>query len=295
MNRQSALTRLSDVAVNDVFPLARYLVRRTRQVADDLARRTLGPDFEERTARIRARYDAMGGDPFGLDPDFTKYASMGIGRVSSALLSHDRSRWCTTCPRARAPHLESLRAASDRRIDHRHGHADGRRPSAGRTRDGRKVGANPAVHLDALQSHRSGRRRAGELRSAARARRTHPRVSRGNTRHLEAVHSALPARGLRTGFHAARHRNEISDRAGGGHRRGRAVHQRRQPRLARQGARRAGFADRSADSRARRDVPPSRRSITCTSASRCTSKEIRTTTIPSSRRRRGSSDRRFRA
>jgi len=76
MNRQNALLRLSDVAVKDVFPLARYVVKRTRQVVDDLALRALGPDFEERAARIRARYEAMGGDPFGLDPDFTKYASM---------------------------------------------------------------------------------------------------------------------------------------------------------------------------------------------------------------------------
>jgi 1-acyl-sn-glycerol-3-phosphate acyltransferase len=76
MNRQNALARISDVAVNDVFPLARHLIRRTRKVVDDLALRALGPDFEERAARVRARYEAMGGDPFGFDPDFTKYAAM---------------------------------------------------------------------------------------------------------------------------------------------------------------------------------------------------------------------------
>jgi 1-acyl-sn-glycerol-3-phosphate acyltransferase len=77
MSRQTALTRLSDVAVNEVMPLARRFLRRTRQVADDLAVRALGSDFEERAARVRARYDRMGGDPFGLDPTFTKYVSMG--------------------------------------------------------------------------------------------------------------------------------------------------------------------------------------------------------------------------
>src|SRR5215471_4231879 len=77
MNRQSALVRLSDVAVNDVLPFARRLARQTRRVVDELAIRTLGPDFEERVERVRARYDAMGGDPFGLDLDFTKYVSIG--------------------------------------------------------------------------------------------------------------------------------------------------------------------------------------------------------------------------
>ena len=76
MNRQSALIRLSDVAVKDVFPLARKLMRQTRRVVDELAVRTLGPDFEERVARVTARYDNMGGDPFGLDVEFTKYVSM---------------------------------------------------------------------------------------------------------------------------------------------------------------------------------------------------------------------------
>jgi 1-acyl-sn-glycerol-3-phosphate acyltransferase len=76
MNRQSALVRLSDVAVNDVLPFARRLARQTRRVVDQLAVRTLGTDFEERVEFARARYDAMGGDPFGLDVDFTKYVAM---------------------------------------------------------------------------------------------------------------------------------------------------------------------------------------------------------------------------
>ena len=59
MNRQTALTRLADVAVNDVFPLARQVIARTRRVVDDLALRTFGPDFEERCARVRDRYEMM--------------------------------------------------------------------------------------------------------------------------------------------------------------------------------------------------------------------------------------------
>ncbi|HVU05456.1 MAG TPA: lysophospholipid acyltransferase family protein [Polyangiaceae bacterium] len=76
MRQKSALVRLSDVALNDVMPFARRIVQKTRQVVDDLALRALGPDFEERSARVRSRYDDMGGDPFGLDLDFTKYPAM---------------------------------------------------------------------------------------------------------------------------------------------------------------------------------------------------------------------------
>src|SRR5690242_15011954 len=76
MNRQSALVRLSDVAVNDVLPFARRLARQTRRVVDQLAVRALGTDFEERVESARARYAAMGGDPFGLDVEFTKYVAM---------------------------------------------------------------------------------------------------------------------------------------------------------------------------------------------------------------------------
>lgn len=76
MNRQSALVQISNVAARDVFPFARKLWKQTRRVVDGLALRSLGPDFEERVERVRARYDKMGGDPFGLDPDFTAYVAV---------------------------------------------------------------------------------------------------------------------------------------------------------------------------------------------------------------------------
>jgi 1-acyl-sn-glycerol-3-phosphate acyltransferase len=56
--------------------LARRLVGGVKSIADGLAMRTFGPDFEERCARVRERYEQIGGDPFGLDPDFSKYTSM---------------------------------------------------------------------------------------------------------------------------------------------------------------------------------------------------------------------------
>jgi 1-acyl-sn-glycerol-3-phosphate acyltransferase len=64
------------VAVNDVVPLARRFIGGVKAIADGVAMRTFGPDFEERCARVRERYEQIGGDPFGLDPDFAKYTSM---------------------------------------------------------------------------------------------------------------------------------------------------------------------------------------------------------------------------
>jgi 1-acyl-sn-glycerol-3-phosphate acyltransferase len=71
-----ALARLSDIAVNDVVPLTRRLMNGARAMVDGVASRTFGPDFEERAARVRERYEQIGGDPFGLDPDFSKYMAM---------------------------------------------------------------------------------------------------------------------------------------------------------------------------------------------------------------------------
>lgn len=74
--KTNALSRLSDVAVNDFVPLARRVLGGAKALMDGAALRTFGPDFEERAARVREHYDRSGGDPFGLDPDFTKYMSM---------------------------------------------------------------------------------------------------------------------------------------------------------------------------------------------------------------------------
>lgn len=76
MSQRSALLRISDVAARDIVPFARQLVHKTRRVVDDLAARALGPDFEERTALVRERYERQGGDPFGYDPEFSKYPAM---------------------------------------------------------------------------------------------------------------------------------------------------------------------------------------------------------------------------
>jgi 1-acyl-sn-glycerol-3-phosphate acyltransferase len=47
-----------------------------RRAASDLAATTLGRDFEQRAEHIRNHYARLGDDPFGLDPDFTRYGAM---------------------------------------------------------------------------------------------------------------------------------------------------------------------------------------------------------------------------
>lgn len=74
MKRHNALARLSDVAGPSVLPLVGKLMGVARRKADEWTRRLLGDDFEDRVAWLRARYEARGGDPFGLDPDVAKSA-----------------------------------------------------------------------------------------------------------------------------------------------------------------------------------------------------------------------------
>lgn len=79
MASKTALARITDVAANDVLPLAQRLWAGTRRSLDELGARWLGPDFEERAERLNARYKELGGDPFGLDLHSAKYALMVAG------------------------------------------------------------------------------------------------------------------------------------------------------------------------------------------------------------------------
>jgi 1-acyl-sn-glycerol-3-phosphate acyltransferase len=76
MSRASALVRITDVAANDVLPLARRFWAGTRRAMDQAAVRLLGKDFEERVQVLAERYAASGGDPFGLDLNTAKMALM---------------------------------------------------------------------------------------------------------------------------------------------------------------------------------------------------------------------------
>ena len=75
MEPRTALARLGDVAERGL-PLLRRLASTARRAADELSERLLGSDFEARVRVLRERYTALGGDPFGFDPETARHAAM---------------------------------------------------------------------------------------------------------------------------------------------------------------------------------------------------------------------------
>lgn len=74
MKKSSALALLADVSRRSGLPLVDRVLDGARRRAELLRRRVVGHDFDERVAWLRDRYDRIGGDPFGLDPDVAKSA-----------------------------------------------------------------------------------------------------------------------------------------------------------------------------------------------------------------------------
>jgi 1-acyl-sn-glycerol-3-phosphate acyltransferase len=69
-----ALARLEDFATRDALPLARTAVDTVQTGLDELTTRLLGRDFEDRLRRVPMPMAGGGVDPFGLDPQWAKYA-----------------------------------------------------------------------------------------------------------------------------------------------------------------------------------------------------------------------------
>jgi 1-acyl-sn-glycerol-3-phosphate acyltransferase len=62
------------VARREALPIAHELSDKTRKRLDALAQALLGPDFNDRLARVPMRLGPTGVDPFGFDPEVAKYA-----------------------------------------------------------------------------------------------------------------------------------------------------------------------------------------------------------------------------
>ena len=75
MGARTALARLTDLATREVVPFGERIGRAIRRGADDLALRALGPDFASRALLLREELERKGGDPFGLDSDWSKYSA----------------------------------------------------------------------------------------------------------------------------------------------------------------------------------------------------------------------------
>jgi 1-acyl-sn-glycerol-3-phosphate acyltransferase len=69
-----ALARLEAFATRDALPLARSALDAAQGGIDDLGIKLLGRDFESRLRRVPIPMAGGGVDPFGLDPEWAKYA-----------------------------------------------------------------------------------------------------------------------------------------------------------------------------------------------------------------------------
>lgn len=74
MNTSRALARLTRFAMEDALPAARASTAAVQHAFDDFTIRLLGRDFEDRLRRVPMPMASGGVDPFGLDPDWAKYA-----------------------------------------------------------------------------------------------------------------------------------------------------------------------------------------------------------------------------
>jgi 1-acyl-sn-glycerol-3-phosphate acyltransferase len=74
MAASRVLAKLSQIATRDALPLARLGADAARHTINDLTVKLLGRDFEERLRRMATPASEGGVDPFGLDPEWAKYA-----------------------------------------------------------------------------------------------------------------------------------------------------------------------------------------------------------------------------
>lgn len=68
------LAKLSQFATRDALPIARIGADAARHALDEVTIRLLGRDFEDRLKRVPLPISENGVDPFGLDPEWAKYA-----------------------------------------------------------------------------------------------------------------------------------------------------------------------------------------------------------------------------
>ncbi len=74
MRSSHPLARLADVAKTTTLPWFEGVLDVVRKRTEDFSNLLLGEDFDERVNWLRKRYDTLGGDPFGLDPEVAKGA-----------------------------------------------------------------------------------------------------------------------------------------------------------------------------------------------------------------------------
>lgn len=76
MAQKTALARLTEVATGRGLPLLRRAFDGVQRVAGEVTERLLGSDFEDRFRVLADRYEQLGGDPFGFDPEAVRTAAL---------------------------------------------------------------------------------------------------------------------------------------------------------------------------------------------------------------------------
>jgi 1-acyl-sn-glycerol-3-phosphate acyltransferase len=74
MAASRVLAKIAQFARKDALPLARLGADTARETIDELVTRALGRDIEDRLRRVPLPISESGVDPFGLDPQWAKYA-----------------------------------------------------------------------------------------------------------------------------------------------------------------------------------------------------------------------------
>ena len=72
----TALARITDVAKGSGLSLLGRVLEGAQRAASEVQERLLGPDFEERFRVLADRYELLGGDPFGFDPEAVRKAAL---------------------------------------------------------------------------------------------------------------------------------------------------------------------------------------------------------------------------
>lgn len=76
MSSAKGFAKAAEQALSRLLPLTERAAGAARQAFDEVSEKAWGEDFAERVQTLRDRYQALGDDPFGMDPDVAKYGAM---------------------------------------------------------------------------------------------------------------------------------------------------------------------------------------------------------------------------
>jgi 1-acyl-sn-glycerol-3-phosphate acyltransferase len=76
MSAARGFAKVAEQALSRLLPLTERAAGAARQAFDEVSEKAWGDDFADRVQALKDRYEALGDDPFGMDPDVAKYGAM---------------------------------------------------------------------------------------------------------------------------------------------------------------------------------------------------------------------------